>query len=91
MARFDQMSKEELSRITSMGGKASAKARSEKKTFEQIVNENITEQDLIELYQGMLEAGKKGKVKAIMLLLRYLKGNDLIENIEEIWENKLRA
>ena len=50
MARFNQMNKEELHRITSLGGKASAKARRQRKTFEQIVIECTTDQDLYELY-----------------------------------------
>lgn len=87
MAKFNEMSKEELQRITSLGGKASARTRRERtKDFRQIVIENITHQDLIELYKGMLESGKRGNIKAIELILRYLhedKKND--PDLEEIW------
>lgn len=73
MARFDQMSAEELAEITSKGGKASAEARKQQgKSFEDVVRENITNQDLKELYKGMLESGKKGNVKAVETLLKYL-------------------
>lgn len=91
MARFDQMSKEELHRITSLGGRASAKARSQRKTFEQIVIEYTTDQDLYELYRGMLEAGKRGNIKAIELLLKYLDRKSDEEDIEQRWEAMLRA
>lgn len=73
MPRFDEMSPEELAKITSKGGKASAKAKKEQDmTFEEVVRSNITNQDLKELYKGMLNSGKKGNVKAVETLLRYL-------------------
>ena len=41
-------------------------------TFEDVVKDEMTYDDLKELYRGMLASGKKGNVKAVETLLRYL-------------------
>lgn len=65
--------KENAKELGKKGGIASGEARSEQgMTFEEVVRTNITNQDLKELYRGMLNSGKKGNVKAVETLLRYL-------------------
>ena len=84
MAKFNEMSKEELAEITSKGGKASVEARKEQgMSFEEVVRSNITNQDLKELYKGMLNSGKKGNVKAVETLLRYLDKTEKTTSLDE--------
>lgn len=65
--------KENAKELGNKGGIASGKARNEQgMSFEEVVRANITNQDLKELYKGMLNSGKKGNVKAVETLLRYL-------------------
>lgn len=67
------MDSETAREIGKKGAIASAEARKQTgKTFEDVVRENITNQDLKELYKGMLESGKKGNVKAVETILKYL-------------------
>ena len=69
---------ETAKRIGSLGGKATAKIKQEQKeavenmSFEEIVNEFTTGQDLWELYRGLMASGKKGSVKATETILKYL-------------------
>ena len=78
MARFNEMSREELAKITSEGGKASGESRkrlaeeTEGMTFEEIVNKYTTGKDLMDLYKGLMASGKKGSVKATETILKYL-------------------
>lgn len=70
MAKF---TKEDAQEIGKRGGLASVEAKKQQgKSFEDVVRENITNQDLKELYKGMLESGKKGNVKAVETILKYL-------------------
>lgn len=77
MPRFDEMSKEELAEITSKGGKARAEALDEAKElfdkdFEKVVKDNTSNYILKELYDALVKSGKKGNVKAIETILKYL-------------------
>ena len=85
MPKFNEMSKEELAEITSMGGKASGESRKrqseevENMTFEEIVNTYTTGKDL---YDGLMRSGKKGSVKATETILKYLEKREKDEKNE---------
>lgn len=88
MPKFNEMSKEELAEITSMGGKASGESRKrqseevENMTFEEIVNTYTTGKDLKDLYDGLMRSGKKGSVKATETILKYLEKREKDEKNE---------
>jgi len=81
MAKFNEMSAELHAEISSKGGKASAEARwDNNKTIEDIVKEQVNNQVLRDLVKGLLDSGKKGNVKAVETLLKYLDQ----ESVEDI-------
>lgn len=76
--------KENAKEIGKKGGIASGEARNEQgMSFEEVVRSNITNQDLKELYKGMLNSGKKGNVKAVETLLRYLDKTEKTTSLDE--------
>lgn len=86
MAQFTSETAKEMGAI---GGKASAKARAEAqllqdKSFDEVVKENMNNQTLKELYDALIRSGKKGNVKAVETILKYLdKDNKPIDNFDE--------
>lgn len=82
--KFNEMDKEKLAEISSKGGFAKAqKDKEQGMSFEEVVRSNITNQDLKELYKGMLNSGKKGNVKAVETLLRYLDKTEKTTSLDE--------
>lgn len=76
--------KENAKEIGKKGGIASGEARIEQgMSFEEVVRENITNQDLKELYKGMLNSGKKGNVKAVETILKYLDQKEKATTLDE--------
>ena len=73
MAKFNEMSAEQLAELSSKGGKASAESRySNNLTMEDVVKEQVNNQVLRDLVRGLIASGKKGNVKAVEQLLKYL-------------------
>lgn len=67
-----QFTKENAKEFGAKGGRAKAENYNKlTKTFEDVVKESITDQDLKELYSGLLAAAKRGNAKALDILLGY--------------------
>lgn len=84
-----QFTSETAKEYGAIGGKASAKAREEArqlqdKSFDDVVKENMNNQTLKELYDALIKSGKKGNVKAVETILKYLdKDNKPKDNFDE--------
>lgn len=84
---FKDMNKDEHLKLCSKGGKTTQERNKAKdKNFSDVVKENITNKELSELYEGLLSNAKKGNVKAIELILKYLNNDKEIESsVEELF------
>lgn len=83
---FREYNKDELKAISSRGGKASVKSKTAPatKSFKEIVQESITNEDLLELYKGLMISAKKGNAKAIDMLLSCLdKDSETYTSLED--------
>lgn len=92
-----QFTSENAKEMGAKGGVASVEARAEAKEqfdkdFEKVVKDNTNNYVLKELYDALVKSGKKGNVKAIETILKYLeKGkeekpttlDDFIENAND--------